>query len=310
MDIVSALERKYGYVKIEGDEAIIDCPFCGDNGLNLQVNIGDREGAWHCWVCGESGSTRNLDDKLLEGMPVDRGAVKRVKREKKTWDPSLLPGECVGVCHGRFSCEREYIAYWFQRRFGDAAWERMREAEEYFDAQLCVNPHRKADGSPAFAGGTFDTFHSIVVPVYENGECIGWQARRTIDTEIDGTPKAGPKYYTSYGLEKGDHLYNIDNASKGNLVVVTEGVWDCINVGLSAVSTFGCNASREQANLLKARWDCIVILYDPDEAGRKGAKKLAGMLAPRAGGRRKMVRVDLKGYKGVDLSKYTIAGQP
>lgn len=301
MDIVTALERRYGDVVVQGDEALIDCPFCGDGGHNLSVNIGDREGAWHCWVCGEAGSTRKRNDPLLKGLPIRKGTGRLMKKERKSWD-GLSPGDCVSLMNGGGnSAMVDLIDAWFRQRFGDRGGALRREANEHWGWQWCVNATRKEDGSPAFAGGTFDTYCAMVFPVEENGECIGWQARRTVPEDVlrkcgQEAVANGPKYYTVYGLDKGEHLYNIDNASQGNLVVVVEGVMDALSVGRSAVATFGCSPKEAQANLLKARWDCVVVLYDPDKAGREGTDKLVQLLHPREGGRLKVVPVELQGY--------------
>ena len=108
----------------------------------------------------------------------------------------------------------------------------------------------------------------------------------------DGEWKIPPKYMTSPGLDKGRILFNYDNARKHNMVVICEGPFDAISVGLNGVATLGKGVTEYQERLIKAYWKFAVILLDPGDADFEMLKleQSLRMAIP-------CVSVNLKGYK-------------
>lgn len=156
-----------------------------------------------------------------------------------------------------------------------------------------------------FAGGVFDTTNTIAIPLYENGSTIGWQCRllynpdKLTDEECSmlgfkvkssGKYLRPPKYFTSPGLQKSTILFNSDWASNSKVVVVTEGVFDAISVGLCGVATLGKQVSEEQIRKL-SRWRLVVLLLDPD------AEQDQANLANRFPSDVLVIQVHLQGYK-------------
>lgn len=171
-------------------------------------------------------------------------------------------------------------------------------AEKIYGIAYCQRGKR-------FAGGVFDTSNTIAIPIYEDGRTIGWQCRLMYspdgltDEECavmgfakkpDGRYIRPPKYFTSPGLRKSSVLYNGDWAANSGVVVVTEGVFDAISVGLCGVATFGKQVSDEQIRRL-CRWRLVILLLDPDAASDQAA------LAGRFQNGTLVVQVALKGYK-------------
>lgn len=69
------------------------------------------------------------------------------------------------------------------------------------------------------------------------------------------------------------------NHVKGRTVVVVEGFFDWLRIGDGCLCAFGAKVTEEQRRILM-RFDRVIILFDGDEPGRKGATKLANELAP------------------------------
>ena len=128
-----------------------------------------------------------------------------------------------------------------------------------------------------YAGGLFDTTNTIMIPVYQNGQAVAWQARLLYNPDKlddrscealgfmkdeDGDFVKPPKYFTMPGFDKGKMLWNFDWARRSNLVVVTEGVFDAVAVGRCAVACFGKGVTEEQAGVLRYYWDLVVLLLD------------------------------------------------
>jgi 5S rRNA maturation endonuclease (ribonuclease M5) len=164
----------------------------------------------------------------------------------------------------------------------------------------------------------FDTTGTIVIPVTEDGSDVAWQCRLLYDpdsVEESMVPYMGwrydeakgrflkpPKYFTMPGFDKGLKLFNRDNAKRFPFVVVTEGAFDAMSVGVSAVAAFGKGLTDAQVSLLR-EWPAVVLLLDPDAAGEQDAleRRLTGRTPGRGGfcksSGTRVVQVRLKGYK-------------
>lgn len=92
----------------------------------------------------------------------------------------------------------------------------------------------------------------IVVPIYQNYEAVTWQARYIgEDFELNGSTK----YYFPPGSNKSNLLFNMDSARMHGDVVITEGVFDAMRVGVNGVCIFGKKASLRQQKLLRNFWN-------------------------------------------------------
>ena len=91
----------------------------------------------------------------------------------------------------------------------------------------------------------------IFIPVFhedEDGKLImaGYQMRAIPSLSVCEEPK----YYTAKGFAKSRVLYNLQNAKKHNIVVITEGITDAARVGPQAISLLGKTMSEMQLELL------------------------------------------------------------
>lgn len=279
------LEKRFGQVTRSqghnGLELVCDCPVCGKHKLSVNAVTG----VFKCWVGCMSGHVR----KLLKTHVAMTKAPVRIERRDYGY---IEPGTCVQLSTVD---DNNPAAVYLRARGFDA-----RSIGREFGAQYCTSGRR-------FAKGLFNTSNTVVVPIVMNGETKGWQARLLYDPDkltdeqcsLIGLPwddekkkyRRPPKYMTMPGLDKRTVLWNFDNARKSELVVVTEGVFDALRVGLCGVATLGKQVSDQQIALLQQYWRCIVVLLDPD--ADKESRALVGKFGPTV----RVVPVTLQGYK-------------
>lgn len=279
------LEKRFGRVTRSqghnGLELVCDCPVCGKHKLSVNA----VSGVYKCWVGCMSGHVR----KLLKTHVAMTTAP--VHSEKKNYG-YIDPGTCVSLATVD---ENNPAAVYLQARGFNA-----RYLGRAFGLEYCGSGRK-------FAKGLFSTSNTVMIPVVMNGTVLGWQARLLYDPEkltdaqcaLIGLPwddekkkyRRPPKYMTMPGMDKRNILWNFDNARKSELVVVTEGVFDAVKVGLCGVATFGKSVSDQQVALLQQYWKCVVLLLDPDAA--RDAERLRRKFGPLV----RTVLVTLKGYK-------------
>lgn len=279
------LEDKFGPVRKSsgrnGLELLTTCPKCGHE---YKMSVNANMGIWHCWHCGEGGRIGNL---IREARNM---VFRPVEKEEKKPIVQTDPGELIPL-HALPS-GHQAILYLKQRGFDPGELERM------FGVCYC------REGKP-YAGGLFNTSNTIVLPLYDEGKVVGWQSRllynpdKLSDEECaafgfekkpSGKYRRPPKYFTSPGVEKGKLLFNKDWAVHSDVVVVTEGAFDAMAVGLCGVATFGKNVSDGQISML-SRWRLVILLLDPDAADEQ--TKLAARFPTTT----LVVPVSLQGYK-------------
>lgn len=128
----------------------------------------------------------------------------------------------------------------------------------------------------------------LVFPVMLRGELVGWQMRSIPGTTLGDRPGC-VKYYHLFN--KGEYLYNYDNAKKFPLVVVTEGVKKAWKFPCG-VATWGKGISDTQLQLIQ-EWENIMIMLDGEDVTQEKARELTTHL--RMGGAR-VVNVDPRKY--------------
>lgn len=116
----------------------------------------------------------------------------------------------------------------------------------------------------------------LIIQTYnDNNKPIYWMGRA-----INNNLK--PKTFNPVGgvntINKSDVIFNLNNAKKTGVAVVTEGVFDATTVGDSGVALYGKTMSAKQLLLLlKADLDAVYIMLDPDAIN--DALKIAEMLS-------------------------------
>lgn len=265
-----------------GLELLFVCPDCKRR--KLYVNPSKR--VWHCWHCGTGGTLRGLLGRRVDVSQAE--TQPRRERRPAGYEP---PGELVPL-HD-LPADHPANAYLRRRGFDPAL------LEAKFGISYCRKGRK-------YAGGVFDTSNTIVIPVTLNGGQVAWQARLLYDPskvpedekslygwkfdEEDGKFVTPPKYFTMPRFNKGEYLWNMDLASRGDLAVVTEGAFDAMRVGACAVAAFGKGLTDNQVGKLQRNWKVVVLLLDPDASSDQEGleRRLSGVT---------VVPVALRGYK-------------
>lgn len=99
-------------------------------------------------------------------------------------------------------------------------------------------------------GGCFEgrCFGRLILPVYRNGSLVFWQAREALARDR-------PKYLNPRKEETlcspSDVLFNADEASRHDNIVICEGIFSAMRVGKNAVATLGNKISQTQLDILE-----------------------------------------------------------
>jgi hypothetical protein len=244
----------------------IRCPFCQDTRLRLHIHhrwgtgfpelgVDDRFWfAWRCWneECQDDPANRKwLKDRVYQDLG-------RARRSNITVRPGndepkeLLRRDFPGISYPLAQLpdrhpSREYL--------NGRGWDTQHLCELY-NLHFCEH----ADGELRLAT------NRIVVPVYQHGEMVGWQARYVGDIDFKATRI--PKYFTCPGMYTSACLYGYDQATTSPVAFLCEGVTDVWAVGPGAMALFGKRSllDPKQAMLLAHHWKYLVILLDPDAA--------------------------------------------
>lgn len=245
-----------------------NCPFClrerGTPDKKRKLYMNPSKGVFNCYRCSSSGPLRKIFRDYIPGAKPEFAPV--IQQQTKDCP---MPGDVIPLHH----LDDDHIA----RRYLEYRGFKPDVLSEHLGVHYCSKGRRFGNGEDFF----FDTTNTILFPVWMHGKLIGWQARLLYDPdklddkqcELYQFPKNSegewvrpPKYYTPYGMSKGDILYNFDNARQFPLVVVSEGPLDVAGIGVCGVATFGKSISETQGRLIKQYWRTAILMLDPDDA--------------------------------------------
>lgn len=116
----------------------------------------------------------------------------------------------------------------------------------------------------------------IAIPIYdENEKIVAYCGRAIKDTN--------PKYLFPKGFHKNRVVYNLNRVRKhkGKQVVIVEGFFDVFalyQAGIDSVAIMGSSLSLNQKKQLLSLEQRLSLMFDGDDAGRKGMQKALYML--------------------------------
>ena len=272
----------------DADEVTAVCPRCGRP--KLAVNL--SKGVWQCWVCHFKG--RRKDSLVEEVTGVDHSEIFETRtalREEDMTIKTIVRQQLNDKTRGK--------------RFPKAPLpagfsERLSLLQEKYLQSRGVPPIHKEmfrvgtvgdDGTKAgslLAG-------RIIVPVWdETMRMIYWTARSVLKSDkIKALNMPAPNRHEDWGLKptpdcalKTDVLLGLHLVQPKSAIVLVEGPMDALVCGAGFVATMGAGLSEAQAALIiKKNPSEVVILFDPDEAGRHGAnivrQRLEGLVKVR-----------------------------
>lgn len=257
------------------------CPKCGK--AKLAVNV--VKAVWQCWTCKFSGrdprvlvgSVLGLSPEEAAGVACYTGShevitgkiepLTTAKQERRIITTAPLPPGCAPL---------QGIAESYARKRGIPD----------HHARLFGLSSVLGDGSGSLADRMLTG--RLLIPAFLDGRVVYWQARATDDSDIKTLNLPSEDRLLHWGLSptpgvasKREVLVGIHTVERGKPAILVEGSVDAVVGGPRFVSPLGAGLSPEQAALLASRQPSeVVILFDPDEAGRKGAERAHARLSP------------------------------
>jgi hypothetical protein len=242
-----------GTPRKNGQEIIYKCPWCKKPKLEVNYN----KLVFNCFRCSKGGSLNQLGAKLSEigcndaiygSLAFTKIIARDLPQNRKIDLPNIKTVEsyCQSFTINRLAANDAALLYLSGRGLdmADVLTYKMWTSDEY------------------------KFRNRIIIPIIEHNKPVCWVARA-----YDGSlPKeVSPKASES---NKSHYVFNLDSVKLGSCLVIVEGIFDCIHLdkrGYNAVSIMGSNLSDTQAGkILSKRPSGIVLMYDGDEAGRKG----------------------------------------
>jgi len=250
-DVRAFLDDRGVAYSLEGDNVTagwlgIECRFCSDHARHLGVHYAGDNG-FHCWLCDESGDAISFI-KAVEGCGFlkakeileqyqGKGLVEQ--KVRVDYHSRVLPDECILIDEGM---EPEIVRRWFKRRG--------------FPRSLC-----REWGLGFCEFGPYNL--RLIVPVTLDGRVVSFQA-------VDLSGWTSDKYRSCPDGRSNRPLkhclYGIDEAARGDQIILVEGVTDKWRLGNSAVALFGKGWTLDQMLLLweRAGSKRIKVLLDLD----------------------------------------------
>lgn len=244
---INKLLKKYNlpyWTSGAGKEVMLNCIFHDDQKHKLSINT--KTGVFQCWVCREAGTLRDLvkviatkkktsinlndfeDNKIQPPSIPLQTADEVVIPWPEGYEPlELLKGEPVDYIRNRGISE---------------------EQSSYYKIGACLSGRYRG---------------RIIVPVLnKRDELVSFIAR-------DYTGKLKPKVLTPsslvgrHGIK--DYVFNLHRAARTEHLVIGEGVFDAIKIGVRGVALFGKAATSIQvAKIINYKPKRITVLLDPD----------------------------------------------
>ena len=308
MSVEQLLRRKFGDTRVRktrgrnGVEFRVCCPFPHgpdgpDRKYKMYINPERFGGVYNCYSCGKSG---RLSEFIGEFNNMARQPVAQVRDEPLPADVQG-PGYTIPIDE----LPADHPASIYLERVRKRPFDRVELSRDY-GVRYCLKGRTYGSGEKGF---WYDTSNTLIFPMWMMGRLVGWQSRLLYDPDkascddaacaAMGFPKdhegqwiRPPKYWTNPGLPKGRILFNFDNARKFRHVVVTEGVFDSMSVGLCATAALGKGITENQIRMLKTYWDTVILLLDPGDADRETAKIAADMMTSGV----EVIPIHLKNY--------------
>ena len=241
--LLSLIQSKFGHIRYTGntDQITVNCPFCikrghsPDTRYKLSINI--QKQIYHCYRCDARGNLSILFPQL---------EVRRIEPIISAESAEIKPLESFPEYQSL-----KLLAY---------PWDELVYTflhDKNFDPVTLV-PY-DVTFTENYVKGGFSFGPRLLFPIFQGLKYKGFQAR-TIYKNTD------PKYIGASGMLKGELLYNYDVAfSQKNMLVITEGFFDCLKVGDKAVATLGKNITQKQLRLIQlGSFDKVVVFLDRD----------------------------------------------
>lgn len=239
---VSKLLKKYNLTyKLSGagKEVSINCLFHDDEKGKLSINT--NTGQWQCWSCREVGNFRKLVKQISKKKKTDINFDDYKGEAKKATTIAYVGEQTIPYPEGYDFLQGAAKEYILKRGI-------TQEQIDYYRIGACYSGRYRG---------------RIIVPVLnKREELVSFIAR-------DYTGKLKPKVLTppstlgNHGVK--DYVFNLHRAAVTGHLLVGEGVFDAISLGVRGVCLFGKSAgSLQLAKIINKKPKRITICLDPD----------------------------------------------
>lgn len=299
-------------LKKAGKDLLGRCPFHEDDTASLVVTPGKN--LWHCFGCGIGGgpidwvikkngvSFRHAVELLREGLPAlaaESGSVKRSTVRALSppmafdADDQALLNQTVDYYHERLLASPEAQTYLLarglahpelvahfklglaDRTLGLRLPEKNRKAGADIRARLTRIGLYRESGHEHFNG-------SLVVPVFdEAGNVVEVYGRKLLDNLRAGTPK---HLYLPTREGRGRGVFNLAALQASKEIILTEALIDAMTFWCAGyrnvTAAYGIEGFTDDhlAAFKRHGTERVLIAFDRDEAGERGATKVAERL--------------------------------
>jgi DNA primase len=249
----AAWARRHLDIRSENGEQFYGrCPFTenhphGDRNPSFSFHV--RKGVFYCLSCHETGTAKQLADKLKVRLTEGTPRLSDIDRKLRELNANV---EQVKV----------YPDAWLEQ------FAHSKVVKEYWCSERGLSP----DTVDEFRLGYDRRSDAATVPIRDlSGRCLGVIRRRL-------GINARPRYLYPKGFKITEHLWGAYAAKAEPKIAVVEGSVDALalwDVGIPAVALLGSRISTHQAHLLrKLSAKELVLMLDRDAAGRKAAAQV------------------------------------
>lgn len=266
-------------VTIQGEEYVLDCPFCGDTRHRLLINHRwavrdpelDTKNLWMMHCFNEECQSRPENQEQMYEMTFPLAGPGLTPKDLRKGAPAPErpvevppPGHTVNLARLAERYPQHHAIQYLLSRFQDPKY-----MGRTFGAGYCAQSNY------------FHANDRIIFPIWQGEKLVGWQARY-IGDDVNGRSFKQtriPKYYGCPTMCKKMLGFNYDRAIKHPTVVIVEGPMDVVGFGVQSFALMGKtmnpNFVTEFCDLMKRRWGPearIVVMLDPKPDKRDAAR--------------------------------------
>ena len=266
----SNFNGKLNDIKYTGDQVAVTCPFHNEgkeSHSSCFIYVGDGDsipwGTFHCFTCSQSGSLVKFISGVLDCTESyaqkwlkDNFTENILEENFIDIDSPIVLNNSINSSVNNKSYLNEGILNKFQ------SWHPY-IAQRHISKEIAERFQVKYD--PAT--------QTIVFPVRDVKNNLIFLTRRSIE---------GKKFYIDESASKTVYLLNEAVENKYSQVIVVESQINALvsySYGFPAVALFGAGTTQNQIDELnKTNILHYILMYDNDEAGRKGANKFKKLI--------------------------------